>query len=88
MSEKTLFRRKLVHSKLCTWDGKSNYLTHRVGNCLACDDIKTVRMNGNSERGIYGIDRKDYDKYCRSSIQWPVCTKHTNPSCACGKPVL
>jgi hypothetical protein len=26
--------------------------------------------------------------FCLSGIKWAKCTKHTNPSCACGKPVL
>jgi|688.fasta_scaffold00313_96 hypothetical protein len=85
--ERETFRRNVKHSPLCTWDGKSRILTMHVGRCRACDDIKEIRTIGKS-KGIYGIDRKEMNKFCLSFIEWAICTKHTNPSCACGKPVL
>ena len=87
MADKKLFRRNDKHSPSCTWDGKSRVLTMKVGNCRACDELKTTRMLG-SKKGIFGIEAKEWHKYCKSNIEWAICTERTNPSCACNKPVL
>jgi len=88
MSDKKLWRKKEKHSASCTWDGRSKMVTLGIGKCRACDDIKAIRAAANESRGRFGIEKSDEYKYCKSSIKWDECTKHTNPSCACGKPVL
>ena len=87
-TKKKLWRSHGNHSKLCTWDGTSSRVTQGVGNCRACDEIKAVRSNSYEPRGKYGIEKDGVHMFCRSKIPWGRCTKHTNPSCACGKLVM
>jgi len=77
------------HSVNCEWDGKSveNY-TWEPGKCRACDFLETKRITGTVYRENYGIPRDQLNNFCLSGIKWAKCTKHTNPSCACGKIVL
>jgi hypothetical protein len=86
--KKKLWRQHGKHSKLCSWDGVSSQVTQIKGDCRACDEIDAVRSNTFKQRGRYGIERMDEHKFCKSGIKWSKCTKYTNPSCACGKPVL
>lgn len=77
------------HSKLCDWDGESNRLTYKPGKCPACDILKAVKITDMiRSRASYGIAKEDLHLFCLSGIKWAKCTKHTNPKCACGKPVL
>jgi hypothetical protein len=76
------------HSKLCKWDGKSTRFTWRPGECLGCDELKTEKITNNLFKGNYGIGKDELHIFCLSGIKWARCTKHTNPSCACGKIVL
>lgn len=79
----------LVHSKLCDWDGESNRLTYKPGKCHGCDVLKATRITDMlRSRASYGIGKDELAMFCLSGIKWARCTKHTNPSCACGKPVL
>lgn len=81
--------RQYFHSKLCDWDGESNRLTWKPGKCPACDILKATKITDLlRSRASYGIGKTELHLFCLSGIQWAKCTKHTNPSCACGKPVL
>jgi hypothetical protein len=81
--------RSLVHSPLCDWNGEAKTFTWKPGKCPACDIMKVKKIKGMvKSKTYYGIGKEHLHMFCLSGIKSARCTKHTNPSCACGKLVL
>lgn len=80
------------HSSKCEWNGqvtRSARYTSRPNLCVACDMIKKRNfdtIHGKSEKFI-GMSKEDKDRiYCMEArVSAERCTKHTNPSCGCGR---
>lgn len=75
------------HSKYCKWDGESHNYSPE-GHCVGCDKMLGSPFIRKLFRGSYGMGKEALKLFCLSGIKYAKCTKHTNPSCACGKLVL
>lgn len=84
---------KYRHSDKCKYgEGKSGRYTYIVGQCPACDDLKSRSVVGVYEMpdSYFGLNIKEGKKiYCYNTrSQAERCTKYTNPKCACGKVIF